>query len=78
MKTITAEFAVPDVVPEGKFAGARIADLLTEDLGIVLREHRRLPNFAAAIDIELRRRKKRAARRKTLRRARPHSSESSP
>ncbi len=63
MKTITGELAVPDVVPEGKYAGARIADLPTEDLGIVLREHRRLPQFARAIDFELRRRRKRGARK---------------
>lgn len=62
MKTITADFAVPDVVPEGKYAGTRIADLPTEDLGIVLREHRRLPQLARTIDFELRRRKRRGTR----------------
>lgn len=73
MRTMAGEFAVPDVVPEGKYAGTRIADLPTEDLGIVLREHRRLPRFVQAIDIELRRRKKRAVRRHPPRTARPYS-----
>jgi uncharacterized protein (DUF3820 family) len=62
MKATAAEFAVPDVVPEGKYAGTRIADLPTEDLSVVLREHRRLPQFARAIDFELRRRRKRRMR----------------
>jgi hypothetical protein len=62
MKATTAEFTVPDVVPEGKYAGSRIADLPTEDLSIVLREHWRLPRFVQAINSELRRRKKRGTR----------------
>jgi hypothetical protein len=61
MKATTAEFTVPDVVPEGKYAGTRIADLPTEDLSVVLREHRRLPRFVQAIEFERRRRKKQAA-----------------
>lgn len=62
MKTMAGEFAIPDVVPTGKYAGARIADLPTEDLGFVLRDHRRLPTFVQAVDIELRRRKRRGTR----------------
>lgn len=62
MKTTVAEFAVPDVVPKDKYAGTRIADLPTEDLGFVLREHRRVPRLARAIDFELQRRKKRGSR----------------
>ncbi len=56
MKTTTAEFAIPAVVPYGKYAGTRIADLPTEDLGFLLREHRRIPRLARAIEFELRRR----------------------
>ena len=62
MKTITAEFTIPDVVPRGKYAGVRIADLPTEDLGFVLREQRRAPRLARAIEFELLRRKKRVPR----------------
>ena len=59
MKTITADFTIPDIVPRGKYAGTRIADLPTEDLGFLLREHRRAPRLARAIEFELLRRKKR-------------------
>ena len=62
MKTITAEFAIPDIVPRGKYAGTRVVDVPTEDLGFLLREHRRAPRLARAIDFELRRRKKRRSR----------------
>lgn len=60
--TITADFASSDVVPRGKYAGTRIVDLPTEDLGFLLREHRRAPRLARALDFELRRRKKRGSR----------------
>ncbi len=35
--TITADFAISDVVPRGKYAGTRVVDLPTEDLGFLLR-----------------------------------------
>lgn len=73
MKT-AGEFTVPDVVLEGKYAGTRIADLPTEDLGIVLREHRRLPRFVQGIDIERRPHESRSARINPLRTAPPRSS----
>jgi hypothetical protein len=66
MKAIIAEFAVPNVIPRGKYAGSRIADLPTEDLGFLLREHRRAPRLARAIEFELHRRKKRRSVPRTI------------
>lgn len=63
MKTITADFAAPGVVPYGKYAGTRVVDIPTEDLGFLLREHRRAPRLARAIHVELHRRKKRPSRK---------------
>jgi hypothetical protein len=69
MKTMAGEFAIPAAVPEGKYAGTRIADIPTEDLGFVAREQRRNPAIARILENELRRRKKHSARRAPLHRA---------
>jgi uncharacterized protein (DUF3820 family) len=66
MKKMACEFAIPGAVPAGKYAGARIADLPTEDLDFVAREHCRNPAVTRILQNELRRRKKRSARRVPL------------